>query len=81
MMTHTDTDTAPDASDIRTLRREALDHGDLAQAAICDLAVGDIPDVEWDMLSGRDVARIGAMTREQALAACARAISAARAQR
>ena len=74
-MTHIDADA------IRTLRREALEHADFAQAAVCELALtGEIDCSEHIQLSERESARIGSMSAEQAREACARAISAARAQ-
>jgi hypothetical protein len=62
-------------SQIKTLRSEALAAGDYHQVDICDRALSS-DDVDQD---GNPVA-LSDMTREEALAECARVISDAEAQ-
>ena len=63
---------------IRALRSEADAAGDLVQAAICDVVLG-----EWLPATTRPLeahARIKAMSRDEARAECARVIADAEAQ-
>lgn len=63
---------------IRQLRLDASDAGDLLQCAICDVAThGYVEDVD---LLDSERAQVAAMTREQARAECARVIADALAQ-
>lgn len=64
---------------ISDLRDEALAHGDLAMARICDLAIhGVIEPSAMSELPSADRSRLSALTRDEALAECDRVICAAR---
>lgn len=78
---------------IRALRAEALQAGDLAQTVICDLAMGemDLDGAEdgprlaqvvdtYPALTREECRRVAAMSQDEARAECARVISAAEAQ-
>ena len=56
-------------SQIRRLSTAAAEAGDIAQVAICDLALtGSFDRDEWSALDGRDADRVEAMTRDEAYA-------------
>lgn len=68
---------------IRALRTEAAEAGDLLQVAICDWALGEVDadDIaERDVLDPADRSRVLAMSVHEARVACARVIAAAEAQ-
>jgi len=66
---------------ITALREEALMHGDLAQARICDLAqFGEVERSAFVELSEADQRRIAAMSRDDAWTECERVIRNAQAQ-
>lgn len=66
---------------ISALREEALTHGDLAQARICDLAqFGEVERSAFAELSEVDQRRIAAMSQEEAWTECERVIRNAQAQ-
>lgn len=72
-MTKTTSETVTVAQ-IRALRAEAVEARDYVMAAICDRA-GDLGANWIDMLRGRDLARVQAMSEEEARAECARVIA------
>lgn len=56
-------------SQIHSLSIAAAEAGDIAQVAICDLALtGGFDRDEWSALDGRDADRVEAMTRDEAYA-------------
>ncbi len=73
---------------IRTLRREAAEAGDIVQTVICDLATGDLTldgdestnrlaqvTDTYPVLTREECRRVADMTEEEARAACAEAIA------
>lgn len=61
---------------IRRLSTAAAEAGDIAQVAICDLALtGSFDRDDWSALDGRDADRVEAMTRDEAYAAIVEALN------
>lgn len=66
---------------INTLREEALTHGDLTMARICDLAIhGEIEPSAMSELPRVAQSRLSAMTQGEAQAECDRVIRSAQAE-
>ncbi len=77
----TSIDTAATYAQIAQLREEALTHGDLAMARICDLAThGEIEPSAMGELPRAERARLSAMTQGEAAAECDRVICGAAAE-
>lgn len=66
---------------INTLREEALTHGDLTMARICDLAIhGEIEPSAMSELPRVAQSRLSAMTQAEAAAECDRVVRSAQAE-
>lgn len=75
------TETTATFAQISTLREEAIAHGDLVQARICDLAIhGEIEPSAMSELPAAAQSRLYAMTQTEAQSECDRVIASARAQ-
>ena len=75
------TETTATFAQISDLREEALTHGDLVQARICDLAIhGEIEPSAMSELPSAARSRLATMTQAEAQAECDRVIGAVKAQ-
>lgn len=63
-------------SQIKTLRREAVEAGDHMMGAICDLVLaGSVDADDYSVLSAKESRRLGEMSQDQAYAVIVEAIN------